>query len=78
MQSIKLFNHENEREGQWLNRFAETVNADVRLERAKIGFMAANGFLFGAENILIIYFAAQLALENIFTIGMVFAFIPYK
>jgi ATP-binding cassette, subfamily B, bacterial CvaB/MchF/RaxB len=29
MQSIKLFNHENEREGQWLNRFAETVNADV-------------------------------------------------
>ena len=62
MQSIKLFNHENEREGQWLNRFAETVNADVRLERAKIGFHAANGVLFGAENILVIYFAAQLAL----------------
>ncbi len=78
MQSIKLFNHENEREGQWLNRFAETVNADVRLERARIGFGAANGILFGAENILIIYLAAQLALENIFTIGMVFAFITYK
>jgi ATP-binding cassette subfamily B protein RaxB len=78
MQSIKLFNHENEREGQWLNRFAETVNADVRLERAKIGFNAANGVLFGAENILIIYLAAQLALDNVFTIGMVFAFITYK
>ena len=78
MQSIKLFNHENEREGQWLNRFAETVNADVRLERAKIGFHAANGVLFGAENILVIYLAAQLALDNIFTIGIVFAFITYK
>jgi ATP-binding cassette, subfamily B, bacterial CvaB/MchF/RaxB len=78
MQSIKLFNHENEREGQWLNRFAETVNADVRLERAKIGFHAANGVLFGAENILVIYLAAQLALDNVFTIGMVFAFITYK
>jgi ATP-binding cassette subfamily B protein RaxB len=78
MQSIKLFNHENEREGQWLNRFAETVNADVRLERAKIAFHAANGVLFGAENILVIYLAAQLALDNIFTIGMVFAFITYK
>ena len=31
MQSVKLFNHETEREGQWLNRFSlETVNADVR------------------------------------------------
>jgi ATP-binding cassette subfamily B protein RaxB len=78
MQSVKLFNHENEREGQWLNRFADTVNADVRLERAKIGFTAVNHLLFGAENILIIYLAAQLALENIFTIGMVFAFITYK
>jgi ATP-binding cassette subfamily B protein RaxB len=40
--------------------------------------MAVNNFLFGAENILIIYLAAQLALDNIFTIGMVFAFITYK
>jgi len=78
MQSVKLFNHENEREGQWLNRFADTVNADVRLERAKIGFTAVNYLLFGVENIIIIYLAAQLALENIFTIGMVFAFITYK
>ena len=78
MQSVKLFNHENERENQWLNRFADTVNADVRLERAKTGFIAVNHLLFGAENVLIIYLAAQLALENIFTIGMVFAFITYK
>ena len=78
MQSVKLFNHETEREGQWLNRFAETVNADVRLERANIGFGAVNHFLFGAENILIIFLAAQLALENVFTVGMVFAFIAYK
>jgi ATP-binding cassette, subfamily B, bacterial CvaB/MchF/RaxB len=78
MQSVKLFNHENEREGQWLNRFAETVNADVRLERATIGFGAVNHFIFGAENILIIYLAAQLALDNVFTVGMVFAFITYK
>ena len=78
MQSVKLFNHETEREGQWLNRFAETVNADVRLERANIGFIAVNHFLFGAENILIIFLAAQLALENVFTVGMLFAFLAYK
>lgn len=78
MQTIKLFNHENEREGQWLNRFADTVNADVRLERTHIGFAAVNHLLFGAENIIIIYLAARLALANVFTVGMVFAFITYK
>ncbi len=78
MQSVKLFNHENQREGQWLNRFSDAVNADVRLERANIGFVAANHLLFGAENIIVIYLAARLALDNIFTVGMVFAFIAYK
>jgi len=78
MQSVKLFNHENEREGQWLNRFSDAVNADVRLERANIGFVAANNLLFGAENIIVIYLAARLALDNVFTVGMVFAFIAYK
>ncbi len=78
MQTVKLFNHENEREGQWLNRFADDVNANARLEQANIRFAAVNQFLFGAENILIIYLAAGLALDNVFSIGMVFAFIAYK
>ena len=33
MQSLKLFNRESEREGQWLNRYAEVANANVRLGR---------------------------------------------
>jgi ATP-binding cassette subfamily B protein RaxB len=78
MQSIKLFNHENERESAWLNRFADTINADVRLKRANAAFDAINKALFGAENIIIIYLAAGLALDNIFTVGMVFAFMTYK
>ena len=78
IQSTKLFNHENERESVWLNRFADTVNADVRLERANAAFEAVNRLLFGAENIIVIYLAARLALENVFTVGMIFAFITYK
>lgn len=78
MQSVKLFNHENERESLWLNRFANSINAEVRLERASNGFATVNHLLFGAENIIIIYLAARLALENVFTVGMVFAFITYK
>jgi ATP-binding cassette subfamily B protein RaxB len=78
IQSTKLFNHENERESLWLHRFADSVNADVRLEKANVAFEAVNRFLFSAENIVIIYLAARLALEGSFTIGMIFAFITYK
>ena len=34
--------------------------------------------LFGFENILVIYLAARLALDNVLTIGMIFAFMAYK
>ena len=78
IQSIKLFNREADREGQWLNRHADTVNARVRLGRAQIQFKAMNGAIFGLENILTVYLAAMLALENAMTVGMVFAFMAYK
>ena len=78
MQSVKLFNRESERENQWLNRFADSVNADAHLERVNTGFAAVSNIIFATENILIVYLAARLALENVFTIGMVFAFITYK
>ena len=41
MQSVKLFNRESERENQWLNRFAESVNADAHLQRVNTGFEAS-------------------------------------
>jgi ATP-binding cassette, subfamily B, bacterial CvaB/MchF/RaxB len=77
IQSIKVFNHEGQRESLWLNRFADSISAEVRLERIHTVFEAVNHLLFGAENIIIIYLAARLTLDNVFTVGMVFAFISY-
>ena len=78
VQSLKLFNREAEREGQWLNRYADTVSANVRLGRAKVTFTTLNDAIFGIENIVTIYLAARLALANDLTVGMVFAFMSYK
>jgi ATP-binding cassette subfamily B protein RaxB len=78
MQTLKLFNRENEREGQWLNRYADFVNANVRLGRAKISFKTINDVIFGAESIVTVYLAARLALDNVLTVGMIFAFMSYK
>lgn len=78
IQSVKLFNRESEREGQWLNRYADFVNANVRLGRAKITFKAINDAIFALENIITIYLAVALVLDNALTVGMVFAFVSYK
>ena len=78
IQSLKLFNRESERESQWLNRFADTVSANVRLGRTKIGFKTANDIIFGLENIITVYLATRLALSSVLTVGMIFAFVSYK
>jgi ATP-binding cassette subfamily B protein RaxB len=78
IQTIKLFNRESDREGQWLNRHADTVNSNVRLGRAEIQFKAMNSAIFGLENVVTVYLAAMLALGNSMTVGMIFAFMAYK
>lgn len=78
IQSLKLFNRESEREAQWLNRYSDVVGANVRLGRAQIAFSSINDLIFGVETILVVYFAAKLALSNALTIGMIFAFMSYK
>lgn len=78
IQSLKLFNRENEREGQWLNRYSNLVSANVRLGRAKIAFTTVNDLIFGLETIITVYLAARLTLGNSLTIGMIFAFMSYK
>jgi ATP-binding cassette subfamily B protein RaxB len=78
IQSLKLFSRESESEGQWLNRYADTVNANVRLGRLNIGFKTINEVLFGVENIVTVYLGARLALDGSLTVGMLFAFMSYK
>src|SRR3954462_13802786 len=78
IQSLKLFNRESEREGQWLNRYAEVANANVRLGRTKIAFSTLNELIFGLETVVVVYLAARLALGNHLTVGMIFAFMSYK
>jgi ATP-binding cassette, subfamily B, bacterial CvaB/MchF/RaxB len=78
MQTLKLFNREGEREAQWLNRFADTVAANIRLGRARIAFTTINDVIFGLETIITVYVAARLALGGSLTVGMIFAFISYR
>jgi ATP-binding cassette subfamily B protein RaxB len=78
IQTIKLFGNESQRQGIWQNRYAEVINAEIRLGRLNISFESFNKLLFGLENVLVIYFAALMVMANTLSVGMVLAFIAYK
>lgn len=78
IQTIKLFEREADRKGQWQNLLAGTINKDIRIAGWNISYQAASRLLFGLENIVVVYFCAILVMENSFTVGMLYAFISYK
>ncbi len=78
IQTIKLFSHESARQNNWLNRYAEVINTDIRLGKLRITEDALTSLLFGLESILVVYFGALAVMENDLTVGMLLAFIAYK
>jgi len=78
IQAIKLFGSEVKREGQWQNRYANSINQSIRLGNFQLSFAAANRLVFGLENIIVIYLAAKLVIAGGFSTGMLFAFMAYK
>ncbi|MCR9297890.1 peptidase domain-containing ABC transporter [Vibrio fluvialis] len=78
VQSIKIFQRENDRINLWQNRYVESMNIDINIDRWGIVFSIASGILFGLENIIVIYIAANSVIENVITLGMLYAFMSYK
>ncbi|WP_431287613.1 peptidase domain-containing ABC transporter [Roseateles chitinivorans] len=81
---LKLFGREQERRAQWQNLVVEVQNRDVRTARLSMAISAANSFLFGLENLLVLFLGAGLILDGqqagavAMTVGMLFAFLSYK
>jgi ATP-binding cassette subfamily B protein RaxB len=78
IKTIKLNNKSTQRGSQWLNLLGSAMNKQIKLSRWQINFSVLNKILFGLENIMIIYLAAKLVTINLFSIGMLYAFISYK
>ncbi|KAB1180282.1 peptidase domain-containing ABC transporter [Photobacterium damselae subsp. damselae] len=78
IQTIKLFSNETERQNMWLNRFADVINAEIRLGRVQIAEATINKILLGLEGILVVYFGSLAVMSSNLTVGMLIAFIAYK
>lgn len=89
---LKLFGREESRRARWQNLIVEVQNRDVRTARLHIAFAAGNTAIFGLENLVVLWLAAQMIMAHHvgggaagassagepFTLGMLFAFLAYK
>ncbi len=78
IQAIKLFGHEGPRLGIWQNRSTDTAHRALTTQRMMIAYRLTNGLLLGIENIVVVWWGAQLILGGVFSAGMLFAFVVYK
>ena len=78
IRTIKLLGGQDVRRAHWMNLLVETINRDLTTQKLRLGFRVANGLLQGSLTILVVWLAARLVLDNVFSVGMMFAFIAYK
>lgn len=81
---LKLFGRESDRIARWQNLLVDVQNRDVRTAKLNIAFSTANTFIFGLENLLVLWLGATAVMAGpgnaggMLTVGMLFAFIAYK
>ena len=78
MQSVKVAGAEGLRRATYDNLMVDTVNHEIRLARMGLGFNSASQLVFGIERIAVIWIGALLALSNVFSVGMLIAYLAYK
>jgi ATP-binding cassette, subfamily B, bacterial CvaB/MchF/RaxB len=78
IQAIKLFGREGQRQVMWHNRLIETTNRVLKTEQFMIGYKLAFGLLMALETVASMWIGSQLVLANVFSVGMLFAFLAYK
>ncbi|HYA65924.1 MAG TPA: peptidase domain-containing ABC transporter, partial [Burkholderiaceae bacterium] len=78
MMAIKLNLRERERRSAYQNLVIEQTNASVLVQRLAIFNRAANGLIFGLENVAVVWLAALLVVHGGFSVGMLFGFLSFK
>ncbi|HHL31376.1 MAG TPA: peptidase domain-containing ABC transporter [Oceanospirillales bacterium] len=78
IQTIKLFAYERQRKMLWNNLYVDELNSGIKIGKLRISYQFYNGLIFGIENIIVIYLAANQVMSSVFTVGMLFAFMSYK
>lgn len=77
IKAIKLFNAQETRRTRWCNLLVGTVNRELTTNKLRLAFRTAKSVLMGSLLILIVWLGAQKVLDQVFSTGMLLAFIAY-
>lgn len=78
VQSLKVSSGEANRTSMYENLIGNTINREIHLARISLGFTSGSQIIFGMERIAVIWIGASLALQNVFSVGMLIAYLTYK
>lgn len=78
VQSIKLFNRQEDRQAQFMNRVVDAMNANIVTRKLDLMFGVMHKLVFGLERIAVIWVGSLLVMDGNFSVGMLFAFFAYK
>ena len=78
VQSIKLFNRQEDRQARFMNLVVDAMNANIATRKLDLMFSVGHKLVFGLERIAIVWVGALLVMDHTFSVGMLFAFIAYK
>ncbi|MDM5181922.1 peptidase domain-containing ABC transporter [Massilia sp. DJPM01] len=78
IQTLKVMGAENEREGDWANKFALTVKCDQKTALANVSFSTIQGVVEGLVRVVLIYLGASAVLEGKMSVGLFYAVLSYQ
>lgn len=78
IQSIKLYNGEEERVALWMRFFNQSLNGQNRAQIIGITGHSISRLIFGIEEVVVLWLAAFLVISGQMTVGLLVAFLTYK
>jgi ATP-binding cassette subfamily B protein RaxB len=78
VQSIKLFNRQEDRQARFMNLVVDAMNANIATRKLDLLFGVLHKLVFGLERVAVIWVGAMLVMDQRFSVGMLFAFFAYK
>ena len=78
VQSIKLYNRQEDRQARFMNLVVDSMNASIATRKLDLTLGVLHKLLFGLDRVAMIWVGALLVMDHTFSVGMLFAFVAYK
>jgi ATP-binding cassette, subfamily B, bacterial CvaB/MchF/RaxB len=78
IQSIKVFNRQEDRQARFMNVAVDTLNAQIATRKLELFLSLTRKLVLGLEHVLIVWVGALLVMDRTFSVGMLFAFLAYQ